>query len=284
MDQMNDQPASSSRSTARCHISRWKGFADFCAAIGVDAIGGLGGLTRPERELLFTALAEHYLSGGVSGRQLTPATVAAYLGTIRQLVIRDHPQIMPEEFSPALRAVRANNASAPADSVSTRLRPGEITADQMALMVATLDRDSLRGRLDAAVLTVHCALDLTGQATADLHLSDLRLKFGVGLEMRLGRPNAVSDAAREVIMPYSRDAATCPVLALQEWVRTLARHGITEGPLFRPVDRHGNIGTKAAGRRTTSGAIGASYPSKILYQTAANAGLLNTFISSKLEG
>jgi len=76
-------------------------------------------------------------------------------------------------------------------------------------------------------------------------------------------------------VPYGRDSTTCPVLAVQAWQRDLAERDITEGPLFQPVDRHGNIGTYAAGRRTASGAIAASYPGKVLYRTAAAAGLLN---------
>jgi hypothetical protein len=76
------------------------------------------------------------------------------------------------------------------------------------------------------------------------------------------------------VRPYGRDSTTCPVLAIQAWQRDLAAHGITEGPVFQPVDRHGNIGARAAVRRTASGAIAASYPGKVLYRTAAAAELL----------
>ena len=46
---------------------------------------------------------------------------------------------------------------------------------------------------------------------------------------------------RKVAIPHARGAA-CPVLALQHWLET---SGITEGPIFRPVNRHGIIAGSA---------------------------------------
>jgi integrase len=46
-------------------------------------------------------------------------------------------------------------------------------------------------------------------------------------------------AGRTVGIPYGSNLATCPVRAWRAWLET---SGITEGPAFRPVDRHGHIG------------------------------------------
>ena len=43
---------------------------------------------------------------------------------------------------------------------------------------------------------------------------------------------------REVVLPYGSAPDTCRVRALQTWLETAA---IDTGPVFRPVDRHGNI-------------------------------------------
>ncbi len=40
---------------------------------------------------------------------------------------------------------------------------------------------------------------------------------------------------------YGADLATCPVRAWGAW---LAASGITNGPVFRPVDRHGRLGER----------------------------------------
>ncbi|RYG96978.1 MAG: site-specific integrase [Alphaproteobacteria bacterium] len=46
-------------------------------------------------------------------------------------------------------------------------------------------------------------------------------------------------AGRKVGLPYGSTPLTCPVRSLREW---LAASGIESAPLFREVDRHGNIG------------------------------------------
>lgn len=45
-------------------------------------------------------------------------------------------------------------------------------------------------------------------------------------------------AGRKVAIPFGKDPHTCPVRSLQTWVRKAC---ITGGPVFRGVDRHGNI-------------------------------------------
>lgn len=50
-------------------------------------------------------------------------------------------------------------------------------------------------------------------------------------------------------IPYGTDAETCPVRAVQAW---LTEAHIDDGPVFRPVDRHGNV----ANTRLSGKAIG----------------------------
>jgi integrase len=45
-------------------------------------------------------------------------------------------------------------------------------------------------------------------------------------------------AGRTIGVPYGSNPATCPVRALQDW---LERSGISNGPIFRPISRHGKI-------------------------------------------
>jgi integrase len=45
-------------------------------------------------------------------------------------------------------------------------------------------------------------------------------------------------AGREIAIPFGQHPHTCPVRSLQTWLR---KAGITSGPVFREVDRHGNV-------------------------------------------
>ena len=61
-----------------------------------------------------------------------------------------------------------------------------------------------------------------------------------GLTVRLRRSKTDQEGAgRNVGIPYGSNLATCPVRAWRAW---LELSSITEGPAFRPVDRHGRIG------------------------------------------
>lgn len=47
---------------------------------------------------------------------------------------------------------------------------------------------------------------------------------------------------RKVGIPFGSRPGTCPVRALKLWLETA---GIVEGPVFRPVTRHGKVGARA---------------------------------------
>ena len=49
-------------------------------------------------------------------------------------------------------------------------------------------------------------------------------------------------AGRHVGIPFGSNPKTCPVRAYRRWLEV---SGITTGPVFRPIDRHGRIGAGA---------------------------------------
>jgi integrase len=62
-----------------------------------------------------------------------------------------------------------------------------------------------------------------------------------GLEVTLRRSKTDQNGAgRKIGIPYGR-GRWCPVVALERW---RVASGITEGPLFRPIDRHQRVGPK----------------------------------------
>jgi integrase len=51
----------------------------------------------------------------------------------------------------------------------------------------------------------------------------------------------------EVAIPYGSHADTCPVRLVRAWIALLVENGITDGPLLRSVNRHGQIGRGLTG-------------------------------------
>jgi integrase len=60
-----------------------------------------------------------------------------------------------------------------------------------------------------------------------------------GLVVTIRRSKTDQEAeGRKIGIPYASHLETCPVRSLQDW---LEKSGITEGPLFRPIDRFGRM-------------------------------------------
>jgi integrase len=57
----------------------------------------------------------------------------------------------------------------------------------------------------------------------------------------------------DVKLTDDEDYATEIVKVVREWIRVLAEAGVTSGPLFPRIDRHGLIGDKASGRKGPPG-------------------------------
>jgi integrase len=66
-----------------------------------------------------------------------------------------------------------------------------------------------------------------------------------GIDILLPRSKTNQEGLHEqVLIGYAHDPQFCAIAALDEWLRAA---GITAGPVFRRVDRHGNVGTRIAG-------------------------------------
>jgi integrase len=115
-----------------------------------------------------------------------------------------------------------------------------VTSDVRA-MVETLDQTSLIGVRDRALLLVGFAGAFRRSEVVSLDVADVTFS-GDGLVIQLRRSKTDQEAeGRKVGLPFGSNPLTCPVRALRAW---LDQAGITEGPIFRPVDRHGNVGKR----------------------------------------
>lgn len=111
-------------------------------------------------------------------------------------------------------------------------------------MVARLP-EGTAGARDRALLLVGFAGALRASELVELDAADLEPSDrGLLLVLRRSKTDQEGRGDR-VALPYGRETETCPVRALRGWLEV---GGITDGPIFRPVDRHGRVGS---GRLTT---------------------------------
>lgn len=120
---------------------------------------------------------------------------------------------------------------------------------------------SLLGLRDRALLLMGFCGAFRRSEISGIDLSHIRW-YPEGIVLLLSRSKTDQDGAgREVGIPRGKDPETCPVGALRAW---LCEAGIEEGPVFRGVDRHGNL----SATRLHPDSIG-----KLLKRAAARAGM-----------
>jgi integrase len=66
------------------------------------------------------------------------------------------------------------------------------------------------------------------------------VREGLEINIRRSKTDQEGKGMRKGVA-YGSDPTSCPVRLVQDW---LELSGITEGAVFRPIDRHGNIGSK----------------------------------------
>jgi len=106
-------------------------------------------------------------------------------------------------------------------------------------LFAVLDAmgDALKDARDKALLLIGFAGGFRRSELVGLNLADIeRVRQGIIIHLRRSKTDQ-DGAGRKIGIPLGR-SRWCPVAALEAW---LLRSGITEGAVFRPVDRHGRM-------------------------------------------
>lgn len=111
--------------------------------------------------------------------------------------------------------------------------------DLVAVLEGTGDR--LKDVRDRALLLVGFAGGFRRSELVGLACSDVEfVREGAIICLRRSKTDQCRQG-RKIGIPHAR-GRWCAVAALEEWLR---RSKITEGPLFRPIDRHQRLSTKA---------------------------------------
>jgi integrase len=204
--------------TRRAYQADWRDFAAWCAAHRLPALPAAPATVA----LYLTDLIEHCKTSTMR-RRLTALSQAHKTAGFP---------------SPTTDALVRQVAAGIRRMHGTRQQGKEaaVTEDVRA-MVAALP-PSPTGRRDRALLLLGFAGAFRRSELVALDVEDVqRTRDGLVVTLRRGKTDQEGQG-RQIGIPYGSKLLTCPVRALEDW-QTAA--GITRGPLFRPINRHGQI-------------------------------------------
>jgi integrase len=233
--------ATRAESTLRAYASDWADFTAWTAARDLVALPA-----EPETVALYLTDLAH---------TLRPATITRRMAAIsveHQRLGLPSPTTDPR-VREIMRGIRRTIGTARREAAPAGI--GEIRR-----MTARLP-DTLAGTRDRALLLIGFAGALRRSELVALDLDDVEdHERGLTLHLRASKTDQEREG-RRIAIPRGTDPETCPVRALRAW---LAAAKINDGPLFRSVDRHGNI----ANARMSDRAV-----SLVVKRAAARAGL-----------
>jgi integrase len=113
-----------------------------------------------------------------------------------------------------------------------------VRRDEMWSMLAALPADA-RGVRDRALLLVGFGGALRRSELVALDVEDIEFSDR-GLTLNIRRSKTDQEARGcKVGVPKGRAESTCAATALKQWIEFA---GITSGPIFRNINRHGTVG------------------------------------------
>jgi integrase len=236
--------AASSANTRRAYAADWRHFSAWCRRQGLDVLPP----SPPTVGLYIAACASGggaasaSSAGGVAGASRASPGRANAVSTIERRLSalvwgyaqRGTPLDRKDRhIATVLAGVRNTHAAPPR-------RKEAILPQELIAMLETLERGSLRGLRDRAILLLGFsgALRRSEIVGLDVHRDDTEDGRGWIEILADGLVVALRGKTgwREVEIGRGSSAATCPVAALETWLR-LARIG--HGPLFRRVRGEG---------------------------------------------
>jgi len=203
--------------TARLYAADWKAFEAWCTRAGLPPLPA-----APATVAAFLAQAG---AGGKYG--------AGALGRRAAAIADRHRQVgcFPPTADPSVRAI----LSAARRAATPRRKPPSRPA-QLLRMAAACPGD-LAGIRDRALLLLAAAGCFPRAALVGLDLEHLRFT-ATAVELSLHAAAPEGDRLHRVIVPCGATPASCPVQALRDWLQT---SDTRFGPVFRKIDRWGNV-------------------------------------------
>lgn len=212
--------------TLRAYRADWADFTAWCTHLGAE--------TLPAAPAVVAAYISELADPSDDRPPAAVATIERRLSAIakaHRLAGATSPRADPL-VAETLRGVRRLLGVAPKNR-----KRGAVTADVQAA-VAGLDIETTIGMRDRALLLLGFAAGMRRSELVALDVDDLEAApEGYVVHLRISKTDQ-QGAGRQIPVTYGTDPGCCPVRAVRAWLST-AR--LSDGPLFRPVDRHGNI-------------------------------------------
>ncbi|MFJ5294527.1 integrase [Streptomyces sp. NPDC088348] len=175
-----------------------------------------------------------------TGRPYGPATLDRVIAAIRTTHrAADHP--VPE--TKGAREVVAGYRKRLGTAKDPAAKPKQATPakrDVLRAALAKLDRTTLVGQRDAALMLLGHALAARGSELVPLDInSPIPGPDGKGLSFWVYRIKR--KMWQKVAVPYDDDPEVCAATAVEALIVSMADEGVTEGPLFVHIDRWGYL-------------------------------------------
>jgi integrase len=211
-----DAKATRTRKAYRC---AWESFATWCDAHGLQSLPA-----TPETLALYvTARAE-------AGRK--PATITLDVAGVCA-AHRTAGRASPSE-SEVVRAV-LQGIRRQMGAAQRRVTP--LTPEQLRAIVEAFPA-GLLGVRDRALLVIGFAGAFRRSELVALDIEDVAVTpDGIEIQIRRSKTDQTGEG-RRIGLPFGANRHTCPVRSFQDWLQT---SGITTGPLWRPISRHGTM-------------------------------------------
>ena len=207
--------------TVRAYQSDWKDFVvSFCKPYGLTPLPATSGTVAGYITFLAKYTPAH---AGTITRRLTA------ISQIHQFAGQKSPvsEFLVTETLKGIRRVKG----------TAQIGKEPMLTETIREVIAGVP-DGQLGLRDTALLLIGFAGAFRRSEIAALMRKDASFTPD-GLVITLRRSKTDQEGrGREVGIPWGTNPETCPVRALQQWLDTVK---IADGPLFRSVDRHGNV-------------------------------------------
>jgi integrase len=221
--------AASSPNTRRAYDSDWKHFGSWCRRQGLDQL-------RPDPQIVGLYIAA--CASGAATDNRKPAAVSSIERRLSALSwhyrqLGERLDRGDRHIAMVLDGIRNTHGRPP-------LQKEAVLPEDLIAMLETLDRGSLRGLRDRAILLIGFAGGLRRSEVVGLDVAQGQTEDGRGWIEILERGVVLTlrgkNGWREVEIGRGSSDSTCPVAALETWLK-LGR--IAHGPLFRRVTGRG---------------------------------------------
>jgi len=211
--------AAKSPATIRAYRSDWADFSAWCSSHSLGALPA-----APETVALYLSDLAATLRPSTLARRLASISVAhksaVYPSPTGAAVVRE-----------TLKGIRRTLGAAQVEKAAVRV-------SHLRQVIPDLPA-TLQGRRDRALILVGYAGAFRRSELVSLDRADVIFSVE-GARVTLRRSKTDQEAQGSVkAIAYGSHKDTCPVRALQDWLNAA---GIVEGPIFRPINRHGQVG------------------------------------------